>query len=90
MPNTNPFVDGTSAVLLLVRYDEPTSQKTGITNSEYYVRLACFWRHVLDWLVLLVVLSRCGSGASMYRMLVQKSDNKLFIMVGIINIVTWF
>lgn len=27
---------------------------------------------------------------SMYRMLVQKSDNKLFIMVDIINIVTWF
>ena len=42
-----------------------------------------------------MVLSRmmvmvCGIGASMYRMLVQKSDNKLFIMVDIINIVTWF
>ena len=43
MANTNPFVYGTNAYLLVSCspiYDEPSSnQKTGITNSEYYVLL---------------------------------------------------
>lgn len=51
-----------------------------------------FSRIVMAAVVVVLMVHPIGAVLALpcHRMLVQKSDNKLFIMVDIINIVTWF